>query len=54
MTRHPARCPASPLLAVGAILTLAGATSTPMPGERPKLYASTTLVVRLPPGLITT
>ncbi|WP_159046578.1 hypothetical protein [Streptomyces sp. XY413] len=45
MPRRPARCPASPLLVTGAILTIAGTTLYAMPGERPGLYAAAALVL---------
>ncbi|WP_329449370.1 hypothetical protein OG906_43125 (plasmid) [Streptomyces sp. NBC_01426] len=45
MTRRPGRCPASPLLVMGAILTIAGAALYTMPTERPELYAATALVL---------
>lgn len=45
MTRRPARCPASPLLVMGAILTIAGAALYTMPAERPALYAAAALVL---------
>ncbi|MCX5076928.1 hypothetical protein OHA84_05865 [Streptomyces sp. NBC_00513] len=45
MTRHPARCLASPLLERGAILAIAGAVFYTMPAERPELYAAAALVL---------
>ena len=45
MTRHPARCPAWPLLVRGAILAIAGAVFYTMPAERPELYAAAALVL---------
>ncbi|GGX43205.1 MULTISPECIES: hypothetical protein [Streptomyces] len=42
MTSH---CPASPLLVMGAILTIAGAALYTMPAERPALYAAAALVL---------
>ncbi|MEV6654853.1 hypothetical protein [Streptomyces sp. NPDC051219] len=41
----PARCPASPLLVMGAILTIAGAVLYAMPAKRPELYAAAALVL---------
>ncbi|MFF9981272.1 hypothetical protein [Streptomyces erythrochromogenes] len=45
MTRRPARCPASPLLVAGAILTIAGTVLYTMPSERPGLYAAGALAL---------
>ncbi|MGW6941773.1 hypothetical protein ACWGF3_22630 [Streptomyces xanthophaeus] len=45
MSRRSGRCPASPLLVVGAILTIAGAALYTMPGERPHLYAAAALAL---------
>ncbi|MFJ3214293.1 hypothetical protein [Streptomyces flaveolus] len=45
MTRRPTRCPAMPLLVMGAVLTIAGAALYTMPGERPALYAAAALVL---------
>ncbi|MFF0041655.1 hypothetical protein [Streptomyces mirabilis] len=45
MTRRPARCPASPLLVAGAILTIAGTVLYTLPVERPGLYVAAALVL---------
>ncbi|WP_327265456.1 hypothetical protein OG444_32340 [Streptomyces sp. NBC_01232] len=45
MPRRPGRCPASPLLVMGAILAIAGAALYTMPGERPGLSAAAALVL---------
>ncbi|MET9568510.1 hypothetical protein ABZY34_05090 [Streptomyces virginiae] len=45
MTRCPARCPASPLLVLGAILTITGAALYTAPAERSELDAAAALVL---------
>lgn len=53
VTRRPARGPASPLLVMGAILTIAGAALCTRPGEQPALYAAAALPLEreLPGGV---
>ncbi|MGY4388266.1 hypothetical protein ACVWXB_001565 [Streptomyces sp. TE12347] len=45
MPRRPGRCPASPLLVMGVILTIAGAALYAMPAERTGLYAAAALAL---------
>ncbi|MFF5809269.1 hypothetical protein [Streptomyces sp. NPDC012746] len=44
-SRSPLRCPGSPLIAVGAILTITGAALCTMPTERPGLVAAGALIL---------
>ncbi|MFI1066629.1 hypothetical protein OG365_31205 [Streptomyces sp. NBC_00853] len=44
-SRSPLRCPGSPLIAVGAILTITGAALYTMPTDRPGLIAAGALIL---------
>lgn len=50
MTRRPARCTASPLLVMGAVLTITGAALYTTPGEWPALCAAAALVLAAAAG----